>query len=234
MTMAKMMDHREYDGDAAAYALGALEADEARSFQAHMEACVVCRDEVTAFRAVADALPLTAQQFAASPALKRRVMGEVKADARVARRTAPRRASRIAAPAWLPRPALGAAALGLTAVLAFGLIALIPGGSSSRAIQATVAWRSGSAILHVGSGTPELIVRRMPQPPAGRVYEVWLQRGSNAPIPTSALFDVGASGAATVAVPGDLHGVSRIMVTAEPAGGSAAPTRAPVIVAQLT
>ncbi len=235
MTMNRMTEHRDCHGDAAAYTLGSLDQDEARSFLAHMETCVVCRDEVVAFRAVVDALPLSAPQFAAPAELKRRVMKEVNADAREARRSARRRGGwRIAAPAWLPRPAVGAGALALTAVLAVALITLIPGGSSSRVIQASVAWRSGSAVLHVGSGTSELIVQRMPQPPAGRVYEVWFKRGSQAPSPANALFDVGSSGAATVALPGDLHGVSRVLVTAEPAGGSPVPTRQPVIVARLS
>jgi anti-sigma-K factor RskA len=234
MTIGRMTEDRECDGDAAAYALGALDADETRSFLAHQEACVVCRDEVVAFRALTNALYLSAPQFAAPAELKRRVMDEVKAEARAARRSAPRRRSRIGAPAWLSSPAFGAAALAFTAVLAFALITLISGGSSSRVIQASVTWRSGSAVLHVGAASSELIVQRMPQPPPGRVYEVWLKRGSQAPSPTNALFDVGSSGATTVALPGDLHGVSRVLVTAEPSGGSTVPTRAPVIVAQLS
>jgi hypothetical protein len=36
-----------------------------------------------------------------------------------------------------------------------------------------------------------------------------------------------------VGVPGSVKGVSRLMVTAEPAGGTLAPTTAPVIVASL-
>ena len=34
-------------------------------------------------------------------------------------------------------------------------------------------------------------------------------------------------------VPGDLHGVTKVLVTQEPAGGSLVPTSAPVIVAPL-
>ncbi len=229
-----MTDHRECNDDAAAYTLGALDPDDARSFLAHLETCVVCRDEVGAFRYVADSLALSAPQVAAPAGLKRRLMGEVEAEARLARRSAPRRGSRTGALDWFPRPAFGAAALALAAVFALALIELIPGGSSSRSIQATVAWRPGSAVLHVRSGSSELVVRRMPQPPPGRVYEVWVQHGRQPPSPTSALFDVGSSGGATVAVPGDLHGVGSVLVTAERSGGSTVPTRRPVIVAQLS
>jgi hypothetical protein len=45
---------------------------------------------------------------------------------------------------------------------------------------------------------------------------------------------VTAAGAGSADVPGDLHGVSQVMVTTEPAGGSAVPTSAPLIVARLT
>jgi hypothetical protein len=70
----------------------------------------------------------------------------------------------------------------------------------------------------------------LPPPPAGRIYEVWLRQGSTAPAPTSALFSVTANGAATVDVPGDLRGISQVLVTQEPAGASRVSTHRPVIV----
>jgi hypothetical protein len=67
----------------------------------------------------------------------------------------------------------------------------------------------------------------------GRIYEVWLKRGSQPPEPTDALFSVTDNGAGTVGVPGDLRGVSQVMVTDEPSGGSTKPTRSPVIVVSV-
>ena len=61
--------------------------------------------------------------------------------------------------------------------------------------------------------------------------------GSNAagaPKPTDVLFTVTNGGEATVGVPGNLRGVSEILVTSEPRGGSKAPTRNPVIIASLS
>lgn len=66
------------------------------------------------------------------------------------------------------------------------------------------------------------------------MYEVWLQRGSSNPVPASVLFGVSGSGDADVGIPGDLRGVSAVMVTPEPLGGTSTPTHAPVIVARLT
>jgi hypothetical protein len=59
-------------------------------------------------------------------------------------------------------------------------------------------------------------------------------RGTTAPAPTSALFGVTASGDGDVDVPGNLKGITEVLVTPEPAGGSQTPTHAPVIRAVLS
>jgi hypothetical protein len=69
----------------------------------------------------------------------------------------------------------------------------------------------------------------MPAPPAGRIYQVWLQKPGQDPAPTDALWSVNAQGDAEVAVPGSLEGVEAVLVTDEPEGGSPAPTRDAVI-----
>jgi hypothetical protein len=68
----------------------------------------------------------------------------------------------------------------------------------------------------------------MPQPPPGKIYEIWLSRGA-APQPTDALFGVTRHGRGAVAVPGSLRGVKEVLVTSEPLGGSTHPTSAPLI-----
>jgi hypothetical protein len=109
-------------------------------------------------------------------------------------------------------------------------VALSSGGASTRTIQASV----GSAELRITHGRGDLVVHRLPQLPAGRIYEMWVQRGSAPPTPTGTLFSVNRAGAAAVGVPGSLDGVSRVMVTQEAAGGTLAPTSAPLIVAPVT
>src|SRR5436305_742819 len=115
---------RDCGGDPAAYVLGALEPEEVDTFRAHMETCVVCRDEVVAFERTADALALAVPQYRAPRGLRRRVLRVVRAEARgqpahaqpapgvarphAASRQAPwsGRARRALAPAWLAgRPA---------------------------------------------------------------------------------------------------------------------------------
>ncbi len=128
--------------------------------------------------------------------------------------------------------------MALAAIVAAVVIAgalVIPGsGSSSRVVTAQVIGHSGDAKLRITGGHAELIVNHLSAPPAGKIYEVWLARAGHAPSPTKALFSVTRSGAGDVEVPGDLHGVSAVMVTTEPAGGSLKPTTPAVIRARLT
>jgi hypothetical protein len=99
-------------------------------------------------------------------------------------------------------------------------------------IQASVRG-AGTAELILAGDRGELVVSHFPPAGRGRIYQVWLQRPHRAPSPTRTLFDVTTGGAGEVGVAGDLHGVSEVLVTAEPLGGSNVPTTAPVITAQL-
>jgi hypothetical protein len=75
----------------------------------------------------------------------------------------------------------------------------------------------------------ELVLRGMRPAPPGQIFEVWLKRGTGgAPLPTDALFGVTSAGAASVNVPGDLRGVTEILVTHERLGGSLRPTSEPL------
>jgi anti-sigma-K factor RskA len=236
-----MSENRDCGADAAAYVLGALQTAEAEAFRAHLATCAICRDEVVAFQEVVDQLPLTAPVQPVPAGLKRRVMTEVNAEAREQSRSAKgswRSRWRIRLPPGLfsavPAPALALSAVVLVLAVTVGAIAIgSSGGSSTRVYSASVTW-PGSAKLRVTGGRGELVVHGMPAPPTSKVYEVWLQRGQRPPSPTSALFSVTAKGSGAVDVPGSLHGVTRVLVTPEPLGGSPAPTRAPVLVATIS
>jgi anti-sigma-K factor RskA len=226
-------------GDAGAYALGALSSDEAAAFERHLEGCVVCREELQTFDEVIRVLPDAAPQVDPPRSLKRDVMSDFRAHERAQRMAA--RGDRGASTAGRARrrlPGLGAPGLGLaagglaTVAVVFALVNS-GGGKSARTIQARV-FGPGSAQLRVSSGHAELVVRHMPEPAAGHIYEVWLERGTSLPAPTTALFGVTTAGDGDVAVPGDLSHVSKVLVTQEPAGGTPVPTTSPVIVATVS
>ena len=227
--------------DAAAYVLGALEPQEAEAFSRHLDTCVVCRDEVAAFQHTANALAMTPPQHRAPRGLKRRVMRAVResdadAQAQAQAQGAPaRRRRRFGSGLFVARPAVaGLAALAVVVVVIGAIIVGSNGSSGTRTITAAVTGSPGSAQLSVSGGHGQLVMRNFPQPAAGHIYELWeLRSGAKAPEPTGTLFSVNSSGTGNVGVPGGLHGVSKVLVTQEPAGGSLAPTTTPVIVASL-
>jgi anti-sigma-K factor RskA len=225
-------DRRECGGDVAAYTLGALDAAEAGTFRRHLETCTICQEELASLQKVVNELPLTVAPHKAPVALRRRVMREVKADARARRRAGsaeprPRRSGRAG---WLvPRPALALGVALLVAVgVTVGVISGTSGGPSPRVIIGQVVG-AGTAQLRIVPGRASVVVHHLAPPPAGKIYEVWVVRGQRAPAPTSALFSPTSAGNADVEVPGTIKDVSAVLVTPEPMGGSPHPTHAPVI-----
>jgi hypothetical protein len=235
--------------DCAAYVLGALGEQELHDHHAHLPECPVCRAEVAQLQPVSDLLPLGVPPASAPEGLRVRIVGTAHAEAEL--RGAAGRDSRGAAPARAGRPRLSilrrfaparrlAPALAGVLILGVGLAIgglLFSSGSSERTevIRAVVVspdHRATAELRKVGSHL-DLVVVGMPAPPPGRIYEVWLEHGAAAPQPTDALFSVTKTGSGSVGVPGDLSGVSKVLVTDEPLGGSLKPTRTPVIVGSI-
>ena len=241
MTDPRIDRHDRWDGDAAAYALHALEEDEVRAFEEHLAGCKRCQDELASFReAIAD-LPAAAPVLTPAPEVKRRVMAIVAADAhertgspeasaRAGRRAGPRSRRPTGLSSWLrPGVAVGIAAVA-AALVVVGLLTF-SGGSSTRTYAGVVHAAGASASVVRSGDQGQLRFSRMPAPPPGRIYQVWLQRGGSTPRPTRTLF---AARNGSVAVKGNLRGVQAVLVTAEPRpNGSRAPTRAPIIVVRL-
>jgi hypothetical protein len=231
-------------GDAAAYALSALDPAEAEAFERHRQECDLCAEDLDGFAHVVDALAMSAPQYEAPPALRGRVIDAARSEPREtpASREIERRPSvsmaRITR-AGIRRPARRPAfATALAVGLASAVLAIVTltsgGATNARIVNARVAGASGSAQLRVTDGRAELIVRHFPAPAAGRIYEVWLKRPGRTLQPTRVLFSVSDQGAGDIGVPGGLQGVAELLVTEEPAGGSTTPTQPPVIVAPLT
>ncbi len=199
--------------DAAPYVLGALEPGEASAFARHLERCGGCRDEVAALGPALEALPAAAPAYPVPRALRRRVMRAVRDESKAG----PRRARVVR---WL---AISAAAAAAAVVLLGG------GHPHTRVIRASV----GQAELRITNGHGQLVVEHLAALPADRSYEMWLQSGNRAPVP-STLFAVSTDGQADLGVPGDLHGITRVLVTAEPRDGSLIPTTRAVIQVPLS
>jgi len=229
--------------DCAAYVLWALDEREAEIHGTHLAECPTCRVEVLQLQLVADSLAVGVSRARAHQSLRARIVGTAYAEAelRGASRQEPGSVTfgRLGglSVSWTRRlvPAL-AGALVLGVGLAAGALAFSSKSSEKteviRAIVAAPGHRATAELRKVGAQL-ELVVVRMPAPPPGRIYEVWLERGTEAPEPTDALFSVTTTGNGSVGVPGNLHGVSKVLVTDEPLGGSPKPTRTPVIVGSI-
>jgi anti-sigma-K factor RskA len=226
-----------------AYVLGALPADECAGFEAHLADCAACRHDVAQLQEAADVLPASVPPVAPPPALKGRIMAVVESDAALlaaagerADRPAPERTRPRRLSGWTLRPWLAAAvATVLLLVGGLGGALLAGGGQDVRTVAATVDAEQAPRAevrLEVRDDGGTLRAERMPPPPAGRVYQVWIKRPGRDPEPTPVLWSVRRDGSAEVAVPGSLDGVEAVLVTDEPRGGSDVPSRPPVITAQ--
>jgi len=114
----------------------------------------------------------------------------------------------------------------------------LTGGGNSKTLTALVDHSvapSGAASLHVPGDRKNalLTVQGLPAPGAGRVYEVWVQRGGTMQ-PAGALFSVGTGGSGSAGIPGSLKGVEAVAVTAEHDGGALKPTQMPVLTVKLS
>jgi anti-sigma factor RsiW len=230
--------------DAASYVLRAMPDGEWEVYQDHLARCPACAEKVAELGFVADALLTAVPQLSAPPPVRDRVMAIVRAESELLRAAghgadrpeAVRQPRRRRLPSLRPLPAIALTCVALAIGIGGGvLLSGGDGGVTSRTVVAQVAMPGAKARVRVSADSARLEVSRMPQPPRGRIYQVWLHRGGarTPPVPTDALFSVNRDGHGSVAVPGDLRGVDAVLVTDEPQGGSARPTRAPVITARL-
>ena len=235
--------HDRWADAAGSYLLGALPDDEHEAFEDHLATCSTCREEVDHLAPAAHALPASVMPMEPPPALKGRIMAEVEREASLLAAAGPD-ADRVRAPRrrrWslsMPRlapVAVAAALLLVGAAAGIGVSQL--GDGDARTVVATVdegRAPGASAELELNGEAGMLVGHDMPAPPAGRVYQVWLKRPGEAAQPTSVLFTPNREGTASASVPGPLDDVEQVLVTHEPAGGSAEPTSDPLVVAGLS
>jgi hypothetical protein len=218
--------------------LGALEEHELQGFREHLAGCSLCRMEVAELQSVVDELAASAPRVPAPAELRERVLETVRSQADVLN-AAGQHADRPARPVHRLRRrrfAFAGAGTALAAAVAIVLAIVLGGSSTSEQVipgQGTGVAREAQVSLHRRDGRAELLLSHMPQPGAGRIYEVWIVRDKT-PRPTDALFGISSSGTSAVDIPGNLSGVKQVLVTSEPLGGSPAPTREPVISVALS
>jgi len=235
------MDHDRHQENIGAYLLGALPELESELFERHIMGCPGCREEVERLRMAADALPRSVEPMNPPAELKASLMRVVSEEA--AERSPEKRRRRARFGLGFPdimRVPAAAAWASAAVLLAIGVlggwgVAQLGQGSSERTVAASVdqvRLPDGTASLTVrddGEGGGVLSVQGLPQPADDQVYQVWLVKGGD--VTPSTLFTVRSDGSGAAAIPEDLQGVEKVMVTREPKGGAASPSERPVIVA---
>lgn len=223
------MNEREHEGrrdELAAYLLGALEPGEAAALEQHLADCEECRAELRWLRPAVQVLPEAVDPVEPPPQLRARVMAEVGADAKRARRSGAGRGRRRSSPLLRPLAGLALVALLGAAVAGYAIRAGDGGGEDATTVIAGKAPAVTAEVVRDGdSGTLHLAhVRPLP---AGEVLQAWVQREGRVESART-LFVPNRDGTATAAID-DMRGVEVLMVTAEPRGGSEQPTGEPIV-----
>lgn len=236
--------HAEWADAVGSYLLGAMPDAEREDFERHLADCAACRHDVAELRPAVQALPVAVSPVPPPPELKDRIMTVVEAEAELLRAAGgradlPPERRRRRLPRFSLRSVWGA--VGAAALVAIGVVTGIalregegdrPAGNG-RVVVAQVAPPAAAegarATLRVRGQRGTLSVRDMPDPPDGRVYQVWFKRPGRAPEPTTTLF---VARSADIPIARELSGVDRVLVTAEPRGGSRRPSRLPIIVSR--
>jgi anti-sigma-K factor RskA len=199
--------------EAAAFALDALDHDEARAFERHLADCPDCENELEQLRFAAAALA-----FAVEPPVPSRSLRQHVLDTGAQLIPLPRRR----------RPRLLAAAVAAAACAVLVAAARPWETGDSQAGFRRYATKGANATLLVSpSGEAVLAARRLPPLASGTVYELWVIAGGRAR--PAGLFR-GSLATLTHPVP---RGAT-VAVSVEPAGGSSRPTGPLLLRAETT
>ncbi|HKA11244.1 MAG TPA: anti-sigma factor [Candidatus Dormibacteraeota bacterium] len=243
-------EHNELESGIEAYLLGSADAEEYERLRTHIEGCSRCRALAARLSRGLAALPLAPEPVEPPAGLHGRVLAAAAA-ARAGgeqQRSRPRfqmQERRRPRRVWLPgaHAALGAAAallFGFGAIAGVGLARLGPFRQQPQTVERYQLAGSGqlagvqaSAVRLRDGGITLVEFRGLPEPPPGRVYELWLVRADGGAEP-AAVFTPESGGTRALVLTADLSGVTTLAVTVEAGpNGARAPTQEPLIKGQI-
>lgn len=190
----------------AAYALDALDPDEAEAYERHLSQCEECREQLAELNETATALAFGA----VAPTPPERLRASI-LDAAAAERV---NVVPLLRRRWVSRGLAVAAAA--AACIVVGLVVSLSQSSSQKQVFSVFVDRHGNGTLTVSG---------LPAAPSGKTYEAWVISASGAAKPAG-LFAGGAPTTVHLAATVPQHGI--VAVTVERAGGADKPTTKPV------
>jgi anti-sigma-K factor RskA len=191
----------------AAYALDALDGDEAEAYERHLGQCEECRVQLAELNETAAALAFGAVAPAPPAGLRAAILETAAAERSNVLPLLQRR--------WVARGLAVAAAA--AACIVVGLAVSLSKSSQTRVVTALVSRDS--------SGNASLSVSGLSATSQGKTYEAWVIPKGKAPRPAG-LFSGGAS--TTIHLKGTVPENAVVAVTIERAGGVRAPTTTPI------
>jgi hypothetical protein len=192
----------------------------------HVAGCPECEEELRRLRPAVQVLPETVERVEAPAALRARLTEQVRSEAEGSQAAPAARLSARRRFGLRPLAALATLALVLAAIGGYAIRDSGSGGARTTTVH--TGHSPGVTAEMVSEGeTGTLRLANLHQLPAGKVLQAWVQRGKQV-VSAKALFVPNSDGTATATIDG-MNGVSTVMVTAEPRGGSAQPTSAPIV-----
>ncbi|HST86396.1 MAG TPA: anti-sigma factor [Kineosporiaceae bacterium] len=232
-----------------AYALDALDDVERAGFERHLRTCGSCAAEVIELQAAAAGL---ADRVETAP--PSRLKAAVLAEVRRTRQISPNERVHLRRPSLQRMLSTAAAAVVIAVTAGLGGVAwqahksaeasqiaaeqaaersaeltqVLTDPTGRKTVQAASV--GGIATVVAAAGKAVLAADRLPEPPSGKTYQVWLING-NSVINSAGLLEL-TNGHGQSLVPGVAAG-DTVAVTVEPDGGSKQPTTKPILTIKL-
>lgn len=231
--------------DAVGYALNAVDEIELKRSERHLQECPQCREEVAQMHEAAAMLALDAPEVAPAPALRTSLLEQIQ---RIPQEAADHHAPSHSAPrshqGRRRKAALGLVAAAAIVVGGVGVAKVAPWSNSSPsvtnaesriakapdAIRRTAPFRGGTVTIVMSRSMNQAVATLDNVAASGgdTTYQGWYIKSDG---PTSAGL-LKASGRSVLT--SKLSGASEFDVTIEPAGGSAVPTKTPILAIPMT
>lgn len=201
----------------AAYALDALDADEARTYEAHLAGCERCRSELAALGESASSLAWAVEAPVPPARLRSAILAQAAAERE---NVVPLPVSRTR----LFRATAAVAAVAACAAVAFGIWAAVL--NSRTQTRQAAAWT-----VVVRGSRATISVSELAAAPRGKTYEAWVIPSGGQAQPAGLFTGGGARTVVRLTRP--VPQGATIAATVERAGGVSAPTATPLFTARV-
>ena len=239
------MVHTDFKDMIPARALSALDAEEARALDDHLDDCDECLRELRDWEETAAAMAISTNPVEPSPEVREQLLTEIRKDLETPEVIPFRAATRNV---WTSFGSLGAmAAVVLLTALIVGLLVMwrqyetardelarskefmqlvaTPGARVTELSGVDLGAGATAKLVYDNAGHAMLMANKLPNVPEGKAYQLWFIVGNNPPMPGKTFVpDSEGKGMMKDEMPGAALRSAVFAITMEPASGVPAPT----------